>query len=66
MRFHGFSCVLNFLFEMVSVSEESWDIQKHHKYSPLPWQTGRCRDSIASKELETIAKLLKRPSRYDI
>lgn len=48
------------------VDGESWDIQKHHKYTPLPWQTGRCKDHIATKELETIAKLLQRPSRRQV
>lgn len=48
------------------VNDESWDIQKKHAYTPLPWQTGRCRDTIAVKELETITKLLQRPSRRQV
>ncbi|CAJ1337023.1 unnamed protein product [Effrenium voratum] len=48
------------------VEGESWDIQKHHKYTPLPWQTGRCKDSIAAQELDTINKLLQRPNRRQV
>ncbi|CAK9095801.1 unnamed protein product [Durusdinium trenchii] len=48
------------------VEGEQWDIQKHHTYAPIPWQTGRCRDEIATPELETIAKLLQRSGRRQV
>lgn len=42
------------------LAEQKWDIPKHHSYTPLPWQSFRCRDSIASSELSTLNKLLAR------
>jgi len=44
----------------------SWDIQKHHVYKPLPWQTFRCKDSIATAELTTLEKLLEASSRRQV
>eukprot|EP00913_Durusdinium_trenchii_P025359 g23807.t1 len=49
-----------------AIKWEQWDIQKHHTYAPIPWQTGRCRDEIATPELETIAKLLQRSGRRQV
>ncbi|CAE8601890.1 unnamed protein product, partial [Polarella glacialis] len=40
------------------LSEQLWDIPKHHKYTPLPWRSFRCRDSIAERELSSLSQLL--------
>lgn len=40
------------------VNEESWDIPKHKCYTPVPWQAYRCRDSIATIEIDALSNLL--------
>mmetsp|Transcript_73237 Transcript_73237/g.214706 ORF Transcript_73237/g.214706 Transcript_73237/m.214706 type:complete len:2127 (-) Transcript_73237:286-6666(-) len=40
------------------VANERWDIPKHHLYTPLPWETYRCTDAVASAEVDALSKLL--------
>eukprot|EP00930_Biecheleria_cincta_P001746 TRINITY_DN102849_c0_g1_i1.p1 TRINITY_DN102849_c0_g1~~TRINITY_DN102849_c0_g1_i1.p1 ORF type:complete len:2224 (+),score=519.81 TRINITY_DN102849_c0_g1_i1:62-6733(+) len=42
----------------VWVQDQDWDIQNHKRFRPLPWQSYRCRDSVAELELKCFAKLL--------
>ncbi|CAE7497615.1 unnamed protein product [Symbiodinium natans] len=48
------------------VSSASWDIQKNKVYKPLPWQTYRCKDTIAAAELAALSKLLDAPNRRQV
>jgi len=41
------------------VTNESWDLPKHHRQRPLPWGAWQCREDVAAAEVRTLAKLVR-------